>query len=134
MESFLTGVNKDLFKPMAGAAVIFAIDKYYNKEQDYMRSIKLAAAAGAGYAAGTMLSQYLPDNEFELFFSNGRNVQERVMEIVGGAGSAYTLNKFILKNELNRDSMQQKLIEIVVADLIAESLSEFMINGTFQIM
>jgi len=134
MESFLTGVNKDLFKPLAGAGIIFAIDKYYNKEQDYMRSLKLAGSVGAGFFVGTMLGQYLPDNELELFFSNGRNVQERLMEILAGGASAYALNKFILKNELNRDSMQQKLMEIVVADLIAESLSEFMINGSFQIM
>jgi uncharacterized membrane protein YwzB len=134
MEAFLTGINKDLFKPLAGAGIIFAIDKYYNKEQDYMRSAKLAGSVGLGFFVGTMLGQYLPDNELELFFSNGRNVQERLMEIIGGAGSAYAVNKFILKNELNRDSMQQKLMEIIVADLIAESLSEFMINGTFQIM
>ena len=99
MESILTGVNKDLFKPLAGAGIIFAIDKYYNKEQDYMRSAKLAGSVGVGFFIGGLVGQYAPDTEFELFFSNGRNVSERFFEILGGAGSAYALNKFILKNE-----------------------------------
>ena len=119
-------VQNNFLKPAIGAGLVLAIDKFYNKEPDMQRSLYYAGAVGAGFFFASIVAPMLPDGEFNMFFSNGRNVQERFSEIALGASGAYAVNKFVLKNELNRDTMQKRLLEIVVADIGGEMISEIL--------
>jgi hypothetical protein len=127
-------VQKDFLKPLIGGSLLVAIDKFYVKETNMQRSLYFGAAGAAGYFLGGIVAQYAPVEEFNFFFSNGRNVAERFSEIAAGTGSVYILNKFVLKNELNGTDLNSKVMQIVAADIAAEMLSEFLLGEKPQII
>jgi len=127
-------IQEDFLKPLIGGGLLVAIDKFYVKETNMQRSLYFGAAGAAGYFLGSIAAQYAPVGEFNMFFSNGRNVAERFSEIAAGTGSVYILNKFVLKNELNGTDLNSKVMQIVVADIAGEMLSEMLLGEKPQII
>ena len=127
-------IQKDFLKPAIGGGLLILIDKLYMKETNMQRSLYYGAAGAAGYFLGGIAAQYAPVGEFNMFFSNGRNVAERFSEIAAGTGSVVILNKFVLKNELNGTDLNSKVMQIVVADIASEMLSEMVLGEKPQII
>ena len=96
---FVDIFSKNVLKPALGGVTMVAIDKFINKENNMQRSLYLGGAVAAGFFVGTILGETVPDAEFNMFFSNGRNVQERVFEIGFGTVGSYTINKYVLGND-----------------------------------
>lgn len=127
-------IQKDFLKPLIGGGLLVAIDKFYVKETNMQRSLYYGAAGAAGFFLGGIVAQYAPVQEFNFFFSNGRNVAERFSEIAAGTASVVILNKFVLKNELNGTDLTSKVMQIVAADIAGEMISEMMLGEKPQII
>jgi hypothetical protein len=120
----------DIVKPVIAAGTAFAIDKFYFKEYDMKKSAMFAGCVGVGVFAGGMVADALPlESAFDIL-GNGKAIEARVMEIGVGAGLAYSLNKFVLKNDLSRDDLFKRLGTVVVCDIVGELGSDLIAGRT----
>lgn len=116
-------VSLDLLKPLISGGAVVALDMFYLKEQNLNNSLIFGGAVAAGVYVGGMLGQYAPDISLPIL-GNGKGLEQRIVEIASGAGSAFVLNKYVMKNTSYRDDTMQKLGVIIVADLVGELASD----------
>jgi hypothetical protein len=109
-----------LLKPLVTGAAVVAIDKFVMKTQNLNESLYFGFAGAAGVYVGTMITKMMPLDLPSGDYFSGKTVELRVAEIGFGAGSAYLLNKFALKNDYNSKNMMDKLAVLAAADFIAE--------------
>ena len=57
----------------------------------------------------------------------GKALEGRIVEIAYGSAAAYALNRFVLKNEINRSDMMKKLGIICAADIVGETVCAFLL-------
>ena len=109
-----------LLKPIVMGATVVALDKFVMKNQNMNESLYfgVAGAAGAYFGAMTAKAMPLPLPSGEYF--DGKTLEMRIAEIGIGAGVGYALNKFVLKNDFNKQNMLNKLGILAGADFIAE--------------
>ena len=71
-------------KPIATAAVAFAIDKFFLNENDINKSITFATSCGGGAYLRMMVGSHLPDvsQYIPTCLGNGKGLVQRVAEIV----------------------------------------------------
>ena len=114
-------------KPLASAGVAFALDQFFFNESDFNKSATLAASSAVGAYLGLMVGASLPDLSATLpiFLGNGKGLLQRVAEIGFGAGAAYGINKFVLKNSSYRENITNKLLTLSAADIAGEYISYY---------
>lgn len=118
-------------KPMVAAATILLIDKFYFKNNNMKSNIYFAGSVGVGIFASSSVGE-MSRNLFPTstaIGSLGKNLESRVVEIVCGSGSAYAVNRFLLKNEYKMSDMIPRIISIAVADMVAETVTEMVLRS-----
>lgn len=113
-----------LSKPVVSAGVFYLIDTMYFKS-DPDRALPFAAAVGVGIYAASIVGHFVPDLTFGML-PNGKSVEQRIVEIGLGAGSAWTLNKFYLQNDFGRQDMMYRLGAIALSDIAGQYASDYM--------
>ena len=118
-------------KPLAAGVAAGVADFYLLKSGSMERSAYFAAAVGGGIFAvswveplvGPMFPTKTPMGNI------GKALEGRIVEIACGAGAAFAMNKFVLKNEYNPNEMLKRLGVIVAADLVGETVCELLLIG-----
>ena len=116
--------SDNIVKPVVAGAVAGAIDKFYFKETDQKKTLMFAGAVGAGVFAGAAAADILPLEYAFGFLGNGKAIEQRLLEIGVGAGSAYALNKYVLKVDLNKNDLMKRVGTIIVSDIVGEYASD----------
>ena len=73
-------------------------------------------------------------HSLHVFLGNGKGLLESVAEIRFGAGTAYGINKFVLKNNCFKENMTNKLITLTFADIAGEYISDFVAGRPLSIL
>lgn len=124
MSSDFVKLEISLAKPVASAAVMWALSTYYFQDPPGT-TLPMAAATGMGIYLGSIAGNYVPDLTMG-FFPNGKSIERRLFEIAGGSAVGYAINKYYLNNDLNRQDMLMRLGAIAAADIISEYFSDYM--------
>jgi hypothetical protein len=125
-----------IVKPLATAAAAIAIDQFFFNESDLNKSLTFGVSAGAGAYLGMMVGSSLPDLSSTLptFLGNGKGLIQRVSEVGFGVGSAYAVNKFILKNNCYRENTMNKIGAFIAADIAGEYISDYIAGRPLAIL
>ena len=136
MSSITSSSDIDYFKIIATAGSAAALDMFVFGENNINNTGVIAVSAGAGAWIGSMVGTSLPDlsSSLPVFLGNGKGLLSRVVEIGSGVGTAYAVNKFVLKSGGYRENMTNKLITFAVADVIGEYASDFINNRPLSIL
>ena len=136
MSSTSSSSDIDYFKIIATAGSAAAIDMLIFGENNINNTGVIAVSAGAGAWIGSMVGTSLPDlsSSLPVFLGNGKGLMQRAIEIGSGVGTAYAVNKFVLKSGGYRENMTNKLITFAVADVIGEYASDFINNRPLSIL
>ena len=126
-------VSIDTIKPVIAGGVAFVLDKFYLKQEDFSRSAMFGVSVAAGTYVGGMVGTMAPDFNLPVL-GNGKGVAQRAAEIGAGAGAAWGLNKFMLKNEGYRENIMEKVGVIILADLAGELGSDFLAGRPLSIL
>ena len=112
------------FKPLATAGVAVLLDRLVLKQTDMKKNLTFGLSVGAGVGLGAMVAKNLPIPDSPSSFGNGKQIASRMLEITSGAGTAYAVNRFIMKNDAGT-GMIRKLGVIVASDFIGEYLTDY---------
>lgn len=126
MKSYLThAVAKPLFAGVAASL----LDHFVMKNSDIKSNAMFGASVGAGIFSVSwvepIISPMMPTNT--PMGKVNKFAEGRLVEIALGSASAYALNAYVLKNEYTSKEMMYKVGIVAVADIIGESLSEFLL-------
>ena len=122
----MSTTNTDFIKPLVGAATVMAIDKFIFKNNNMTQTLYFGAAVGAGLYGATIINPLMPVLIPAATLSNGKTIEDRTVEIAAGAIGSYALNRYVLKNDYNRDDMMYKIAAIAAADFVGEYASDYM--------
>ena len=117
-----------LLKPLVMAGTVVAIDKFVMNNPNMTESLYFGVAGAVGVYTGTMVAKALPLPLPSGDYFSGKTLETRLAEISIGAGGAYALNRFVLKNDFNSRNMVNKIGILVASDFISEYAVEY-ING-----
>ena len=136
MSSTTSSSDIDYFKIIATAGSAAAIDMFIFGENNINNTGVIAVSAGAGAWIGSMVGTSLPDlsSSLPVFLGNGKGLMQRAVEIGSGVGTAYAVNKFVLKSGGYRENITNKLITFAVADVIGEYASDYINNRPLSIL
>jgi hypothetical protein len=115
-------------KPLVAGVAAGIADHFFMKNTNMKSNAYFGAAVGAGIFSVSWIEPIVAP----LFPTHtpigaiGENLEGRVVEIALGSASAYAMNKYILKNEYTNQDMLYKLGIVVAADLIGETVCEFL--------
>ena len=125
MSSNNNSPESDFVKPLAAAATAIALDKFVLNQTDMTRSLYFGIAVGAAIYAAQMITPTIPAIIPVTTLSNGKTVQDSVIEVTGGSAAAYFINSVVLKNEFNRNDMAKKIGIVAVSDFVGEYASDY---------
>ena len=118
-------------KPLAAGVAAGVADHYLFGRGDMQKSAMFGAAVGGGIFAVSwvepIVSPFFPTKT--PMGNIGKALEGRIVEIACGSAAAYALNRFVLKNEINRSDMLKRLGVIVASDLIGETVCELLLIG-----
>ena len=136
MSSTTSSSDIDYFKIIATAGSAAAIDMFIFGESNINNTGVIAVSAGAGAWIGSMVGTSLPDlsSTLPVFLGNGKGLMQRAVEIGSGVGTAYAVNKFVLKSGGYRENITNKLITFGAADIIGEYASDYINNRPLSIL
>jgi hypothetical protein len=117
----------DIYKPLAGAVVAIAADKYILKQDNMTRSLYFGAAVAGALYASQIVNPMMPNVLGVILKDNGKGIEDRAVEIIAGSASAYAVNKYVLNNDYNPFDMKRIGI-IAAADFAGEYFSDYMNN------
>ena len=115
-----------LLKPIITAGIVVALDQYVMKTRNINESFYFGAAAAVGTYAGGMVAKAMPIDIGSGSYFDSKTVEMRVAEVAIGAGSGYAINRFVLKNEYNKNDLIMKLGIIAGSDFVAEYLTDYL--------
>ena len=114
-------------KPLVGAGVAIALDKLVLMNPNMNSSLYFGASVGGAlFLVGmfdTNVPNFLPD--ITAIGADGATLSKRVAEITAGAGAAYAINKFLLKNDNSPQLMMKKLAVVIASDFLGEYASDY---------
>ena len=114
-------------KPLVAGATAVALDKMVLMNPNMQSSLYFGASvAGALFLVGMFdanVPTFLPD--VPSIGASGQTLSKRVAEITAGAGSAYAINKFVLKNDNSPQLMAKKLAVVIASDFAGEYASDY---------
>ena len=123
-------ISASFVKPVVAAAVILTIDRFFFKNSDLTSNLYFAGSVGVGTFASSSIAEstrgMIPTST--LIGSLGKNLESRVIEIAAVSGVAYTINRFVLKNEISTNDIYMKLGAIAVGDVVSEIFSEMVLR------
>lgn len=119
--------NNGFLKPACVAGVAVALDQFVMKETNFNRSLIFGACVGAGNYLAEMVAPHivpdLPSLNSKMY--NGKIVGERVVELATSAVSVFSVNKYLLRNDIYKDEMFMRMGLIVASDIAGTYLSEY---------
>ena len=119
-------MSTDFVKPCIGAGVAVLADRFIFNNADVNSNAAFGGAVAIGLYASAMISpnipKFLPDMGS---LANGKLLQDRVTEISISSGSAYVINRFVMKNDYNPSDLMKKVAVIAAADFIGEYASDY---------
>ena len=114
-------------KPLVAAATAVALDKMVLMNPNMNSSLYFGASVGGAlFLVGmfdTNVPVFLPD--ISAIGASGATLSKRVAEITAGAGAAYAINKFVLKNDNSPQLMAKKLAVVIASDFAGEYASDY---------
>lgn len=111
------------FKPLATAGVAILLDRMVLKQTDMKKNLTFGLSVGAGVGIGAMVAKNLPIPDSPSTFGNGKQIASRLLEVTSGAGTAYVVNRYIMKND--NAGMIRKLGVIVASDFLGEYITDY---------
>ena len=117
-----------LLKPLVMAGTVVAIDKFVMNNPNMTESLYFGVAGAVGVYTGGMVAKALPLPLPSGDYFSGKTLETRLAEISIGAGGAYALNRFVLKNDFNSRNMVNKIGILVASDFISEYITDYL-NG-----
>ena len=123
-------ISASFVKPLVASAMILAIDRFYFKNSDLTSNLYFAGSVGLGTFASSSIAEstrgMIPTNT--MIGSLGKNIESRVIEITAVSSVAYSVNRFVLKNEISTNDIYMKLIAIATGDVVSEIVSEMVLR------
>ena len=120
-------MSNSFYKPVVGAALVVAGDNLILQNRNMNSSLALGAAAGTAFYLSKNIVKLLPNQ------SGGNNamydvktLETRLGEVGVASIGGYTLNKFVLNNDMQTNDMLQKVGLIVAADFVSEYVDDYM--------
>jgi len=114
-------------KPIVGGLAAVALDKLVLMNPNMQSSLYFGGAVGAGLLAVSMfqadIPTFLPD--VPSIGATGQTLSKRVAEITAGAGAAYAINRYVLKNDNSPQMMAKKIGVVIASDLAGEYMSDY---------
>ena len=99
-----------------------------------------AAAIAGGILAISTVSETLLTAVNSPFVTAGtsmtgtvKGIEQRVLEIAGGAGAAMLLSQFVFKTQMTQRDMGMKLGMIVAGDLLGEAVADMMVGNSIDL-
>jgi hypothetical protein len=117
-----------LLKPLVMAGTVVAIDKFVMNNPNMTESLYFGVAGAVGVYTGGMVAKALPLPLPSGDYFSGKTLETRLAEISIGAGGAYALNRFVLKNDFNSRNMVNKIGILVASDFVSEYITDYL-NG-----
>jgi hypothetical protein len=121
-------MSNSYLKPLITGAVAVAGDKMLFNEPDLTKSLYFGAAVAGGTYIGAMVGDMIPVVVPSTGFFDGKTLEVRLAEVGVGAGSAYALNRYVLKNDYQYSQMLNKIALIAGADFVAEYITDYLEN------
>ena len=130
--SYIVLNNKKMFKAGVAGVIAAAADNFLLKNSN----LKSCGLFGGSVSLGilgvsvfiedimTMLPTYQPLGAYT------KGVEQRVIETMAGAGSAYAINYFLLKTDNTTSKMLPKLFIVAAADVLAETAADMFMSET----
>ena len=116
-------------KPLAVGAVAVILDKYALGQQDIKRSMYFGGSVAVGSALATVVTPMVPSVLPSLGNAiDSKTLTGRIMEVGHSASSAWSLNKYVLKNDISREDWSKRLAVILAADFAGEYISDYLNN------
>ena len=118
--------TRDYIKPLVGGAVAAGLDNMWLMNKNTTSNMYFGASVAVGLFASQIIEPLMPQIIPVSVLSNGKTVEDRIIEIGSGAASAYAINRYILKNDYNINDMYKKLAIIAASDIAGEYASDYM--------
>jgi hypothetical protein len=90
------------------------------KTPNMNESLYFGLAGAVGVYGGSMVAKAMPLPLPSGEYFDGKTLEMRIAEIGIGAGVAYAINKYALKNDFNSRNMLNKVALLAGADFISE--------------
>lgn len=119
-------------KPLAAGVVAAALDHFVMKNADVKGCAMFGAAVGGGIFAVSWVEPIVGPmfpTKTPLGGPLAKALEGRIVEVLLGSAAAYSLNRFVLKNEINFNDMMKKLGIVIAADLAGETVCELLLIG-----
>lgn len=117
----------DIVRPLLIGAYTVLLDKMVMKEKNMSKTMWLAGSATVGAGIGNALSKIIPAPSVNLpILGDGRAMEERIIELTLTGGSAYTINKYVFKNDTNKADFGKKMLLVAGADVLGSWTSDFL--------
>lgn len=122
-------MNNSMLKPAAVGLVAFAIDSYYLKESNFMRSVYFGGAVAVGnYSAEYLypLVKHIPIPTISKDLYEGKTLVDRILEVGSSTALTYVINKYIILNDNYRNELLLRMGVIAASDVIGTYAVEYM--------
>jgi hypothetical protein len=121
--------NPVVLKIACGSIVAGLLDRFVMGVEDVMSNATFGMVTGVSLGAGLYVSSMIPMpiipiGEFGGFYQ-AKTVTARVSEIVIGTAAAYSLNRFVLKNDYNTSQFSKRIGILVASDFVSEYVSDY---------
>ena len=113
-------------KPLLMAGAVVALDRFVLKNSNLNNSLYFGVAGAIGIYMGGMVAKAIPLPLPSGDYFDGKTLELRIAEITIGTGVAYGLNRFVLKNDFNKNEMMKKVGVLAVADVISELADDYL--------
>lgn len=118
-------LSERYFKPLVSAGVAVILDRVVLKQTDIKKNISFGLSVGAGIGLGAVVANALPIPDSPSSFGNGKQIASRLIEVTSGSGSAYVVNRFVMKNDADKAGTIRKLGVILVSDVVGEYICDY---------
>jgi hypothetical protein len=94
------------------------------------KSLYFGGSVAVGSVAASVLAPNLPNViPFDLgAFADRKTLSGRVMEVGLCSGAAWSINKYLLKNDISREDWTRRLAVVLASGFIGEYVSDYL-NG-----
>lgn len=125
MSTSTSSMTTDFVKPLVGGAVAVLADKFILGNQNMNQSLIFGASVGAGLYGASVVTPIMPVLIPTSVLPNGKTIEDRVLEVSAGSVGAYAINRYVLKNDFNRNDMYKKIGIIALSDFVGEYVSDY---------
>ena len=114
-------------KPIIAGGVIVALDKYALNQQNLNSSLYFGLCGAIGIYSAQLVVPMIP-NQGSGTMIDPKTLEGRILEVGLGASAVYSLNRFVLMNDLKPNDLMIKIAVIACADFVAEYADDYL-NG-----